>query len=123
MSTKNCTPTALFREIQELGEDQGGQLVQEVQIEWPLSPSQRLPPKLASKYLDQSARVFARTEPNRSLDSIDIWQTKIEFFLNQLAREIAFPEEDLARRFENLRSQIRHNARINSQPVYFVLLP
>jgi hypothetical protein len=97
-----------------------GQRVQEVRLEWPPSPSLRLPAKLASKYMEQSRKSFTLGQP---VDQIDVWQTKIDLFLRQLAREIAFPEEDLARRFEDLRSQIRHNAGIYSQPVNFVLFP
>ena len=76
---------------------------------------------MASKYLEQSAKTYP--DNNHPVDHIDIWQTKIDWFLGQLALEIAFPEEDLARRFENLRSNIRRNAGINSQPVNYASLP
>ena len=96
-----------------------GQLVQQVPLEWPPSPSQRLSAELIGKYMKQSEK---RLFLGDSADHIDIWQTKLDLFLKQLAREIAFPEEDLARRFENLRSQLKLNAGLNSQPVNYASL-
>lgn len=95
-------------------------LVQEVTIDWPSSPTQRLPAKLASKYMENSKRSFP---PGYPVDHLDVWQTKLDLFLKQLALEIAYPEEDLARRFENLRSQLKLNAGLNSQPLNYATLP
>jgi len=98
-----------------------GHLVQEVLLEWPSSPSQRLPAKLASEYLKRSVKIYP--DNHSPVDHIGIWERKIDWFLGQLALEIAFPEEDLAHRFESLRSNIRHNAGITLPSGNYASLP
>ena len=90
-------------------------------IEFPPKNTPGLPAKLVAKYEELAAVKFTEAEyQNDSVDHAEIWRDRIDAYLVQLAREIAFPEEDLAKRFESIRNKIKKNAQLHEAVSAFV---
>jgi hypothetical protein len=80
--------------------------VLQLPLEFPPREGSRLPAALARKY-EALAEVKLTTERFNAVPPRveDMCRDRISEFMLQLAREISFPEEDLARRFEVFRAQ------------------
>ncbi len=82
------------------------QLIQRVPIEFPASKKNKLPSELADKYAQLCHHYFTNDQFGGPIDHEQIWRNKIDIFLMQLAREIAFSQEDIAQRFGCVRTKL-----------------
>lgn len=82
------------------------QLIQRVPIEFPASKKNKLPSELADKYSQLCHHYFTNDQFGGPIDHEQIWRNKIDIFLMQLAREIAFSQEDIAQRFGCVRTKL-----------------
>ena len=90
-----------------------GTEVLSIPIEFPPKNAGGLPAKLVLKYEELASVKFTAEEfQGDSINHAEIWRDRIDIFLGQLAREIAFREEDHANRFEIIRTQIKKNAQL-----------
>lgn len=72
--------------------------------------------KLADKYLTVvSIPIRVKSLDENAIDHSANWSGRMKSFLEQLAHEIAFPEEDLAKRYGVLRNSIQRNALLINQ--------
>jgi hypothetical protein len=90
------------------------EVVFEVPLEWPPKNTKGLPRQLAQKYASMVEATFTADEFNGPINHANIWCKKLDRVINQLAREISFPEEDVANRFGDLRARFRLNALLNN---------
>ena len=88
-------------------------------LQIPAPDSSKLPRPLLQKYAGISAvKLLKETVEKGQVDHAYWWQESIDGYLLQLAREIAFEEEDLGHRFTRLRGELKRslNASLDRPP-------
>jgi hypothetical protein len=96
-------------ELTVVNPDTGATLLS-LPLQIPVSKDTQLPRQLSEKY----AKIAAVTPPKAIADRGEVdhvfwWQDLVDRSLTQLAREIAFEEEDLAHRFSSVREELRRS--------------
>jgi hypothetical protein len=97
--------------------------VQEYPLDFPAKKQDHLPEALVAKYEKLSEAYFTPDQFNGAIDQAQQWHDNIDKCLMQLAREIAFPGEDLGKRFGSLRTKIKLNAGNGGQKFCATTIP
>ncbi len=87
-----------------------GEVICELPIEFPVVHSKGLPRQLVKVYQGLVEKTYSTDMLSSHPNHGAILAEKLDLILNQIAREIAFPEEDIASRFGKLRGDVKLNA-------------
>ena len=96
--------------LKVLNPDTGGAEVLSLPIQVPAPKGAKLPKGLTDKYASIAAnKILRETVEGGQVDHSYLWQQSVDSYLLQLAREIAFEEEDIGKRFGGLREQLKRS--------------
>lgn len=103
-------------ELTVVNPDTGANLLS-LPLQIPAPKDSKLPRPLLEKYAKIAEVTVRNVADTREIDHAFRWQEMIDHSLTQLAREIAFEEEDLGHRFSTVREELRRSLNAGlSQP-------